>query len=778
MHYRTPILNTFVALLSSSLLVCAPATLRAAETAVPSAAVEHSLPRPEHPRPDAFRENWLSLNGEWQFEIDEKDDGEGRGLISGRDLNSKIVVPFCPESKLSGLGHTDYMNRVWYRRLIEVPSSMQGKRILLHFGGVDYRTQVYVNGDLAGTHLGGNAAFSFEITRFLKDGKNEIVVRVQDDLRSGLQPGGKQSYDKSKGCVYTRTTGIWQTVWLEAVSSTYVEALSVVPDPEHSRALIEASVNGPDQDVALKAEAFANGKLVGSDSTTGIWRNHRLVLNLSEKKLWSPESPFLYDLKFTLTRGGKKIDTLKSYFGLRSVSIEGRRILINGKPVFQRLILDQGFYADGIWTAPSEEALKHDIEMSMAAGYNGARLHQKVFEPRYLYWADKLGYLVWGEFPNWGFSWKPEGYAPWVTEWTEILLRDRNHPSIIGWCPSNETGKNAGALQQVVWNVTKAVDPTRPVLETSGWSHTLPNPEVLDAHDYTQTPERFGNNWKCFFAASEDAYALPDRYIYGNKPLDRGIPFMVSEFGGAGWAAEAGWGYGSNPKTEEEFYARYKGLCDAQLDNPNLFGFCYTQLTDVEQERNGLFYYDRTPKFDLKRLHASTSRPAAYESGEPTAPLPSQPVQRGHWKILVGAAVDGAAAAPYHYSTAQSGEDWVKEVFDDSQWASGLAPFGQQPRQSEIKTLWTTSDLYLRRSFEYDKGDATLGAVVIRHEGPVEVYLNGKKILGITGHTGPYVMHSVTNGLKGALKKGINTLAIHTHQNPGGGILDFALLAD
>ena len=333
-----------------------------------------AVPRPEHPRPDAMRDNWMTLNGQWEFEIDRKADGCARGLISGKVLASKIVVPFCPESKLSGLGlgNREYFTSVWYRRTAELPESMKGKRILLHFGGVDYKTWVYVNGKLAGTHTGENAAFCFEITSLLRDGPNELVVRVFDDLRSGLQVGGKQAFNKSEGCVYTRTTGIWQPVWLEAVGSSFVENISVVPDPDHDRVLIEATVNGADPDVKLTAVALAGGKPVGSDAAVGTWRNQRLVVNLSEKKLWEPGSPFLYDLKLTLTRGNETIDELKSYFGLRKVTIEGRRILINGKPVFQRLILDQGFYPDGVWTAPSDEALKHDIEMSMACGYNGA----------------------------------------------------------------------------------------------------------------------------------------------------------------------------------------------------------------------------------------------------------------------------------------------------------------------------------------------------------------------------------------------------------------------
>lgn len=573
------------------------------------------IPRPEHPRPDACRTNWLSLNGEWQFEIDRAADGESRGLVSGKDLNSKITVPFCPESKLSGLGigNSEKLKNVWYRRSFEVPASMKDQRVLLHFGGVDYKTWVYLNGKLIGTHTGENVEFKFEITPFLREGSNELVVRVLDDMNTGLQPLGKQAMNKSEGCVYTRTTGIWQPVWLEAVGSSFVENFSLVTDPDHSRVLIEASVNGQDPDLKLVAEAFANGKRVGSETATGSWRNQRLVLNLKKKKLWEPGNPFLYDLKFTLYRGKQKIDQVQSYFGLRKVTIDGRKILINGKPVFQRLILDQGFYPDGVWTAPSDQALKHDIEMSMALGYNGARLHQKVFEPRFLYWADKLGYLVWGEFPNWGYNYKPEGYAPFVTEWTEILQRDRNHPAIIGWCPFNESGDSAREIQQVIWNVTKAVDPTRPVIESSGWTHTLANPEVRDAHDYEGDPAKFRKRWMDYFAGADKG-----------KLRDCGVPYMVSEIGGIGWATEGGWGYGSGPKTLEDFYTRYQGTLNALLDNPNLFGFCYTQLTDVEQEKNGLYYYDRTPKFDIKRMHDITARQAAYERGEPTAPQPKK----------------------------------------------------------------------------------------------------------------------------------------------------------
>ncbi|MEI7953644.1 MAG: sugar-binding domain-containing protein [Verrucomicrobiota bacterium] len=582
-----------------------------------ASSVAAAVPRPEHPRPDLQRDNWLTLNGEWQFEIDKAADGDARGLSYGKDLNAKITVPFCPESKLSGrgLGNKEKLKHVWYRRTFDLPQTMIGKRVRIHFGGVDYQPWIYVNGQLAGSHIGESAAFNFEITKSLKTGPNEVVVKVLDDMWSGLQPRGKQSPDDSGGCIYTRTTGIWQSVWLEAVGSSFLESISVIPDPDNSRVLIDAKINGSDTDLTLTAEAFADGKLSGSDSGKGPWLN-TLVLNLKDKKLWEPGAPFLYDLKLTLYSGKDKIDVLNSYFGLRKIAIDGRKILINGKPVFQRLILDQGFYPDGLWTAPSDEELKNDITRSMACGYNGARLHQKVFEPRFLYWADKLGYMVWGEFPDWGFDFKPEAYSAYVNEWTEVLLRDRNHPAIVGWCPFNEQDKRAGELSRMIWNLTKAIDPTRPALETSGWTHTLPHPEVVDAHDYEGKPDILRNRWmKQLAVPAQDGSAPVGKATTAPSKAERVIPCMVSEIGGVGWSTEGGWSYGEGPKSLDEFYARYKGTIDAMLDNPHLFGFCYTQLTDVEQEKNGLYYYDRKPKFDVARIHAITSRQAAYERG-------------------------------------------------------------------------------------------------------------------------------------------------------------------
>jgi hypothetical protein len=743
--------------------------------AVVSLSAGAEVPRAEYPRPDFCRQNWATLNGPWQFQIDEQGDGEARGLASGHDLGSTITVPFCPESKLSGIGHYGFMKHTWYRRMFEVPSAMQGKHVRLHFGAVDYQARVWVNGRLAGSHVGGSVPFDFDVTKLLRAGENELVVNVFHDVASGKEPTGKQTHTVSEGCVYTRTTGIWQPVWLEAVGSSFVENISITPDPDKSRVLIEARVNGAEPGLTLKAEAFADGQSTGSDSCQADSGTAHLVVNLSEKRLWEPGAPFLYDVKFTLARGTETVDEMSSYFGLRTISIQGRSILINGKRVFQRLILDQGFYPDGEWTAPSDEELKKDIERSMAAGFNGARLHQKVFEPRFLYWADKLGYLVWGEFPNWGFEYRPEDYSNFINEWGEVLLRDRNHPSIIGWCPFNETAANAGELQQMIWRQTTALDPSRPIIESSGYAHTVTDPRVLDDHDYDQDPAGFKQRWEEFFGMTPTE-RMPERYgVAGAARVDRGLPFMVSEFGGIGWATEGGWGYGSGPKTLAAFYDRYQGLTAALLDNPNFFGFCYTQLTDVEQEHNGLYYYDRRPKFDLTKLHDFTARPAAYEISGPSAAPPARAAER-HWQVLVGAAPDGELAKPYRFTTTAPAEDWMSADSGDGGWSNGLAPFGQG--LPGVRTAWTNDNIWLRQNFTAETDAIRAASLVIFYDEDTEVYVNNQLIWKKAGYTAAYQAFGVTEALQKALRKGRNLLAVHTHQTTGGQFIDLALLVE
>ena len=356
------------------------------------------IPRPEYPRPQFARENWKNLNGTWAFEIDNGRSGQARRLFEeDAMLNSNILVPFCPESALSGVGHKDFMYGVWYQRKVTLTDAELSGRTVLHFGAADYRTYVYVNGQLAGTHQGGYVSFAFDISKLVRAGENTLTVYCEDDTRDPMIPRGKQSEEYfSHNCDYTRTTGIWQTVWLEFMPCTYISSVRYDPEPADASVMIEAELCGTG---TFTVEAFYEGRPVGSVSAASCGGHLVLKLPLSEKHLWEPGAGRLYDLKLTYGE-----DQVSSYVGLRSVRIDGYRFLLNDRPVFQRTILDQGFYPDGIYTAPSEEALVRDIELSMSCGFNGARLHQKVFEERFLYHCDRLGYLVWGEYPNWGLD--------------------------------------------------------------------------------------------------------------------------------------------------------------------------------------------------------------------------------------------------------------------------------------------------------------------------------------------------------------------------------------
>ena len=483
--------------------------------------------------------------------------------------------------------------------------------MFINFGAVDYMAEVWVNGVSVGTHRGGYVGFQLEITNAVKPGVNTIVVCADDDLRHGRQPGGKQCTEyHSHSCSYTRTTGIWQTVWLEWTNESRIVDVRLTPDAVNATVLVEARIDGPTAGLALEAEAAFEGKAQGAVSADVDGSRARILLDVDDAQLWNVGEPNLYDLRLTLRRDGEAVDELASYFGLRTISFEGMKCLINGRPVFQRLILDQGFYPDGIYTAPTDEELKADILRSMAMGFNGARLHQKVFEPRFLYWADHLGYLCWGEMASWGLDPKESWALPvFLDEWLQVLKRDYSVPCIVGWCPWNETWgeENNGQRSETMcltYRVTKAVDPTRPCIDASGGIHV--ETDIFDTHDYEQDPEIFKLRY------APDAEVIYDRFSrrqhYGGEPV------FVSEYGGIAWNPDGdGWGYGEGPQTEEEFIERYRGLTDALLDNPNHMGFCYTQLTDVEQERNGLYYYDRRPKFDPKVLHDITSRKAAIE---------------------------------------------------------------------------------------------------------------------------------------------------------------------
>ena len=568
-----------------------------------------NIPRPEHPNPQFMRNSWVNLNGEWDFQIDNSKSGmERKFYTTDKKFDRKIVVPFCPESILSGIGNKDFMNAVWYSREFTVPDRFKGMKTFLHFGAVDYKAVVFLNGKKVGTHKGGYTAFKFDITGFIVSGVNKITVYAEDDVRNPMIPRGKQSEEfYSHGCDYTRTTGIWQTVWLEFTPESYIESIKVYPNAENGSVDITAKVVGAGKFEAL---ALYHERIMGAATVHTNGGYITAHMDLKEKFLWDVGEGRLYDLELRFND-----DRVDSYFGLRDLKLEGCKFLINGKSVFQRLVLDQGFYPDGIYTAPTDDALVNDIQISLDVGFNGARLHQKIFEPRFLYHCDKMGYIVWGEYPNWGLDHtKAESLYSILPEWTAEIERDFNHPSIVGWCPFNETWdrdfcKQYDDLLATVYNATKALDPTRPCIDTSGNFHVVT--DIFDVHDYEQDVQTFTANYNKLMTEG----ILFDRH--SSRQHYNGEPTFVSEYGGIRWSIDENdlnaWGYGNAPKTKTEFIERYKGLTDALLDNDMMFGFCYTQLYDIEQEQNGLYTYSRKPKFDTATFRGINSRKAKIE---------------------------------------------------------------------------------------------------------------------------------------------------------------------
>ncbi len=579
-----------------------------------------SIPRPEHPKPQFQRSNWENLNGTWSFEIDNGRSGKDRGLHEADAvLNAQIIVPFCPESELSGVGHKDFMLGVWYQRKVTLTEVQCAGRVFLHFGAVDHKCVAYVNGKKAGSHKGGYISFKFEITELVQPGENVITLNATDDCRDPMIPRGKQSeLYYSHGCDYTRTTGIWQTVWLEFTPKDYIKSVKYDTDVAAGQLIVTAQVEGQ---ADLRVEASYEGKPMGQVVAKNAVGQAILVVDLAEKHLWEVGAGRLYDLKLTYGE-----DEVSSYFGLRSLRLDGYKFRINEKSVFQRLILDQGFYPDGIYTAPSDAALEHDIDMSLAMGFNGARPHEKIFEERYLYHCDKKGYIVWGEYPNWGLDHSdPASIYGILPEWLEELARDYNHPAIVGWCPFNETWDKHGCKQhddvlRMIYRVTKSVDPYRPCIDTSGNFHV--ETDIFDVHDYIQDQNEFKAHYDMLVAENVlwDYLGRPGSRNANRQFYDGKKPVFISEYGGIRWAAGekdenrvGSWGYGKDVADEADFKARFKGLTEAILFNERMFGLCYTQLTDVEQEQNGLYTYQRVPKFDPDWFKSVLTQKAAIE---------------------------------------------------------------------------------------------------------------------------------------------------------------------
>lgn len=583
----------------------------AALSFLPAAAQD--IPRPEYPQPQFQREQWLNLNGPWEFAFDDQNAGIRENWAEAtRKFDKTILVPFCFESKKSGIGDTSFHPQVWYRRNFTVPAAWKDRRTLLHFGAVDYRAKVWVNGHAAGEHEGGNVPFAFDVTPLLKSGANILTVRAEDPPTDRYIPRGKQYWEpKSKGIFYTRTTGIWQTVWIEAVGQSYIERVRITPNQD-GMATFDARIAGDPGELTLVTRVGLDRKFFASASTS-VSRDEQVFASIAVRnpKLWSPSSPTLYDVTFELRSGDRVVDRVQSYFGFRSINVEGGRVLLNGRPTYLKMVLDQGYWPDSTLTPPSDEAIQYDIRMTKEMGFNGARKHQKLEDPRYLYWADKMGLLVSSEMAN-AYLFDDAYVARFTREWTEAVERDYNHPSIIIWVPINESWgvpnlrdpKQQNHLK-ALYTLTHSLDSTRLVIDNDGWEHSDMT-DLFAIHDYARTGELLAGRYKDL---GKPGTGVPDNARAALAPgfAYNGSPVVLSEFGGIAYipsgheVPQEAWGYSGVEKSGEAALARLRSIYTAIAQIP-FAGFCYTQLTDVEQEINGLLTYDRKPKFNAETL--------------------------------------------------------------------------------------------------------------------------------------------------------------------------------
>lgn len=527
----------------------------------------------DHPRPLLRRRRWINLDGEWEF-------GAGPSEKFDRTIN----VPFCPQSELSGVHRVDLGDVAWYRRRFDAPPA---ERLILHFGAVDYQATVWVNGEQVASHEGGHTPFSADISTVVRPAGNVVVVRTEDPLADKTIPRGKQHWTaKPEGIFYTATTGIWQTVWLEPLPARGIESVRVIPDPDSGTVHVEVEAEG-------QADLLAtfDGRVVGKRSGSG-------TMALDEIHRWSPETPHLYGLEVTLGDG----DSVESYFGMRKLELRDGRFWLNGEPYVQRLVLDQGYFPGGVLTAASGEDFKRDIRLAKSMGFNGARMHQKVEDPRYLYWADRLGFLVWAEMPSIR-EWSLEGERRMLREWEQAVIRDRDHPSIVTWVPVNESdgmSPDPSAFLDGMYSLTRQLDPSRPVVSNDGWEHATS--DICTLHDYASAFELMARYRSVEQALEPSARPRPP-YLPGYSY--RGEPIIVSEFGGVRLQGPEGWGY-SEARDENHLLATYREMIEALMAPGPVEGFCYTQLYDVEQEQNGLLTFDRRPKVEPRLLHPIT----------------------------------------------------------------------------------------------------------------------------------------------------------------------------
>jgi hypothetical protein len=699
----------------------------------------------EYPRPQMVRPDWLNLNGLWDVAITSKD-------AKRATFQTQILVPFPVESALSGVMRPVSENdRIWYRRTFEVPMKWLGRRVLLHFGAVDFEATVWVNGQEMGQHRGGYDAFSFDITDALKQyGVNELIVTALDPTDAGTQPRGKQ-VRKPNSIWYTPTSGIWQTVWLEPVDAACITGLKITPDVDNSavtvRPITTRMLGAGTVDVTIR-----DGRKVVY--TASVTAGGQITMPVKSARLWSPEDPHLYNLAVSLKLGSRTLDKVESYFGMRKISL-GKdekgftRLMLNNKPYFQFGPLDQGFWPDGLYTAPTDEALRYDIEMTKKLGFNMARKHVKIEPDRWYYWCDKLGLLVWQDMPSGDkyigprdpdITRDPEAAKEYEQELTALVQGRGNHPCIVMWVPYNE-GWGQWDTARIV-ELTRKLDPTRLVDNTSGWSDRGVG-DVNDMHMYPGP---------------------------GSPQPEANRAAVLGEFGGLGlpvrghtWQGEKNWGYRSftNAETLTTAYIDLVAKLFPLIDEKGLSAAVYTQTTDVEIEVNGLMTYDRAlVKMDLDRV-------AAANHGH----LPPRPKVT---ELVPTASTKGVA---WRFTLEKPADGWFKPDFDASAWKEGQAGFGTRGTPGAVvRTEWKTDDIWLRREFAIQTSDTDNLLLLMHHDDDAEVYLNGVPAATTTGFTTGYGMFRITAASKAALKPTGNVVAVHCHQASGGQYIDAGIV--
>lgn len=581
----------------------------------------NNIPRSEYPRPDFERDSFQSLNGEWDFAFDDENLGLSEKWYEGgaEHFDKKIVVPYTYLCQLSGINNQDFHDVVWYRRKAVFDRKIPKGRFILHFGAIDHDADIWIDSYHICHHEGGNTPIEVDVTDEVAGALEHIItVRAHDDSFDFEMTRGKQFWEKhSSGIFYTRTVGIWQSVWIEEVPPVYIKKAYVTSDLDERMVEIELDVEGAGTAEATVEISLAREKLLSekleiknNKAKAKYWLNSAITLDWhhQESWVWSPENPVLFDIEYTAGEkdGDAPLDKVKSYFAFRKINVVNGKILLNNRPYKMKMLLDQGYFRKGLLTAPTDEDLKKDIEAAKEMGFNGVRKHQKVEDPRYLYWADKLGFLVWGEGPS-SYEYSRLAVERHTREWLEILRRDYNHPCIVAWVPLNESWgvheildrEDEQAHSLALYYLIKSIDGTRLVISNDGWTHT--KSDIITIHDYS--PDR---------KELEDRYADLDNIVSlfpgGHALFAKGYeyhgePIMVTEFGGISFNLDGteGWGY-SNAENEEDFLERYKNVVEPLLNSDNVQGFVYTQLTDVEQEINGLMTYDRQFKADPARI--------------------------------------------------------------------------------------------------------------------------------------------------------------------------------